>query len=846
VLAGGILNGNGTIQGQITWTGGQFGYGNNVFTLATNATLLLAGNNATSYTIGEAVTNLGTIRITSGNLLVSYCGANFGFLNNSPAGLIDFQADATIDPGCGGSVVNQGTLRKSAGAGVTAINAFLQNQGIVDAETGTISLIAGASDNGGTYVGSGVTLLPSGTFSQSGTLTSSNLVLGGATLQGNGTIVGLIIWTNGVFGHGNSTLTLATNATLVLAGVNGTNYSMSQYVTNAGTILLQSGNLDIVSCGGGNYGTLINLPGGLVNFQADVSILGDACGAELVNAGIVRKSGGTGISAINSTVQNTGTVDAETGTISFNGGATVNDTGGKYVGPGVTLLASGTFSQSGTLTSSNLVLGGATLQGNGIITGLIIWTNGVFGHENLALTLATNATLVLAGANGTNYSMAEYVTNAGTILLESGNLDIISCGGGNYGTLVNLPGGLVNFQSDVSILGDACGAELVNTGIVRKSGGTGISAINSAVQNTGTVDAETGTISFNGGATVNDTGGKYIGPGVTLLASGTFNQTGTLTCNNMVLGGATFLGNGTIAGLITWTNGVFGPGSRAMTLAPNATLILAGISGTNYLMEQYVTNAGTILLRSGNLDLAWCGGGQYGTLVNLAGALLDFQSDVSISGDGCSPGLNNAGIVRKSGGTGTSGINTAFNNTGTVDAQTGLIALQSSYNLANGSRLSFGITSGNNYGQIALPGAAAFTGSLSANLEDPFYWPTVGTTFKLLSYTSETGVLFTNTTLPAFITWTTNYSATNFAIAVLARSTNPAPTSLFMSSPGGGNLFLEWYGDHTGWELQAQTNSLAVGLRANWSIVPGSSVTNKMLLPVVSTNPAVFYRLTFP
>jgi hypothetical protein len=228
VLAGGILNGNGTIQGQITWTGGQFGYGNNVFTLATNATLLLAGNNATSYTIGEAVTNLGTIRITSGNLLVSYCGANFGFLNNSPAGLIDFQADATIDPGCGGSVVNQGTLRKSAGAGVTAINAFLQNQGIVDAETGTISLIAGASDNGGTYVGSGVTLLPSGTFSQSGTLTSSNLVLGGATLQGNGTIVGLIIWTNGVFGHGNSTLTLATNATLVLAGVNGTNYSMSQ------------------------------------------------------------------------------------------------------------------------------------------------------------------------------------------------------------------------------------------------------------------------------------------------------------------------------------------------------------------------------------------------------------------------------------------------------------------------------------------------------------------------------------------------------------------------------------------------------------------------------------------
>jgi hypothetical protein len=59
-----------------------------------------------------------------------------------------------------------------------------------------------------------------------------------------------------------------------------------------------------------------------------------------------------------------------------------------------------------------------------------------------------------------------------------------------------------------------------------------------------------------------------------------------------------------------------------------------------------------------------------------------------------------------------------------------------------------------------------------------------------------------------------------------------------------GSLTLSWPADHTGWRLQAQTNTL--GLGTNWFDVPGSESTNTMSLPGDLRNGRVFYRLIYP
>jgi hypothetical protein len=55
-----------------------------------------------------------------------------------------------------------------------------------------------------------------------------------------------------------------------------------------------------------------------------------------------------------------------------------------------------------------------------------------------------------------------------------------------------------------------------------------------------------------------------------------------------------------------------------------------------------------------------------------------------------------------------------------------------------------------------------------------------------------------------------------------------------------------WPSDHTGWQLQAQSNPPNVGIGANWVTVPESSTTNQIVIPTSLSNGNVFYRLVYP
>jgi len=60
----------------------------------------------------------------------------------------------------------------------------------------------------------------------------------------------------------------------------------------------------------------------------------------------------------------------------------------------------------------------------------------------------------------------------------------------------------------------------------------------------------------------------------------------------------------------------------------------------------------------------------------------------------------------------------------------------------------------------------------------------------------------------------------------------------------GGLLDISW--PVAGGSLQTQTNNPGVGLSANWAVVPGSTTTNRVVVPIDPANGSVFYRLAFP
>jgi hypothetical protein len=80
---------------------------------------------------------------------------------------------------------------------------------------------------------------------------------------------------------------------------------------------------------------------------------------------------------------------------------------------------------------------------------------------------------------------------------------------------------------------------------------------------------------------------------------------------------------------------------------------------------------------------------------------------------------------------------------------------------------------------------------------------------------------------------------------VSARPTSAVSTELSLVV-NDGVLSVAWPADHTGWILQAQTNSLSNGLGTNWVDVADATGTNQTTVTSDPSNGGVFYRLVHP
>ena len=158
-----------------------------------------------------------------------------------------------------------------------------------------------------------------------------------------------------------------------------------------------------------------------------------------------------------------------------------------------------------------------------------------------------------------------------------------------------------------------------------------------------------------------------------------------------------------------------------------------------------------------------------------------------------------------------------------------------------------------------VPPAPAGLAAVAGNAQVALNWSAASTAtgYKIKrSLTSGSG--YVNIVTNASLTFTNNglvngtlyyfvVSATNSfgestnSTQVSARPTSVASIAISVTNLPGQLLF-GWPADHTGWQLQSQTN----GLGTNWVNMPGSDQTNQMTVPLNSTNGSVFFRLLRP
>jgi len=221
--------------GLFQWTGGTID--TSLGNLTNSGTMTLSGaSGGAEHLQGTGIlTNLGTIDQTGA---ATFDLDSPAALDNLPAATYDLAADSGIsEDQFGGTLVNSGTLEKTAGTGTSAIDGGISvsDTGTVAAETGTLSLAnAGQVISGGTLAG-GTWVVDAG----------STLALAGhvANLEGSVNLNG----PGASFPALNELATIAAGGKLNIT--NGGSFTTAGNLDNAGALELGPATLDVT----GNY-----------------------------------------------------------------------------------------------------------------------------------------------------------------------------------------------------------------------------------------------------------------------------------------------------------------------------------------------------------------------------------------------------------------------------------------------------------------------------------------------------------------------------------------------------------------------------------------------------------------
>jgi RHS repeat-associated protein len=682
-LAGDLIGGHYTNSGTMTVDGGALGSGVN---LANNATM----------------------NVTNGFYIGNSC-----VLVNGSAGTVDLQDDTAFSGA--GTITNAGLFEKTAGTGTTIIpstmQAFEDTDGTISVQTGELSDQTGAYLQGTTFnIGAGASF----GFDDQGNGIDDRF---SGTISGTGT--GHVLFdSQGAYNENFDRSLPATSILDFPAGMaqvtgftfasNGgagiVNTGFLNYVGSAGhadAALDNQGTIDISGAGSfgiGNVGDFTNDTTGVIDFQADASIVNNGGNTAFFNDGTIEKTAGTGISSIGGNVnalgyQDTnGIINARSGTIDFpQAGSFTATTFNAGAGANISFddTAGGTvYSFSGAITGSgagNVIFAASGVNDPDVATtlnfpqGFAQVTGGAFTVFGLPIVNIGYLSYVGSGQHGDmgldNQGTID-VTGLGTLIVDSN------------GGFTNDTTGILDFQSDADIASDGGNTATVNMGLIEKTAGIGISVIGFGTNAIsfqslgGSYSVKSGTLSLqnDGGDIPYDTAALHVAAGATfdlgdgaggvIYMSGTLSMTGggRVTLSGALAGPRTDIGTNAAPGVVDFAPGqlfVTGGGFVDSTGLTN----LGTVDATGGGVFGGIINDGTITFGAGPIRIS-------GNLINAPDGTFNFTASQQVLALGNNGIISNQGTMNLDAGSGTLDLSqNNMTNSGTINFNSGTILL---------------------------------------------------------------------------------------------------------------------------------------------------------------------------
>ena len=447
----------------------------------------------------------------------------------------------------GGNVVNQGTLRKLSGGGVSLVTAHLVNTGTLAAASGTLAFRDTTSTGGSVSTAAGAVVAFCdaffATFTQQGVLNATGagtLSLPAGLLQVSASGATFNIAPTLTFQWAAGTINVPVGT---LATVNGNlrQSGAADVVLNGGGTMTFNGTVTQTGTGNlrldGSAGTanIVNIPvGKSYIFAGDNGFIqGNSGGGVVNNNGTISKTASAGTSLISTVLSKAANINVNTGVLTLGPPGGVIQGGNFNVAAGAVVnltnlntitTMSGTF--TGTGAGKVQLAGGSVVAAGGgpgltfnFPSGQFSWLGGTI-HTN-GLNVNINGAATISGANDVNVVGGATLHIKGT--LNHAGTGTLRVGGG--AVLSVDVGAALNIQGDADIGFQGSPATLSVAGTLRKTLGTGLSSIVIPVTNTGTIEVQRGTLELTGGIS------EIVG---TTLTGGKWTATSTAV-NNAIL-----------------------------------------------------------------------------------------------------------------------------------------------------------------------------------------------------------------------------------------------------------------------------------------------------------------------